>query len=88
VPAVRLVAEADVFGEGDLGVVLDGDVVVVPEEREVAEALGAGERGGLGADALLQVAVGGEAPDVVVERRGAALGVGVEQAALTPGVPA
>jgi len=68
VPAVGLIPGADVLGEGDLGVVLDGDVVVVPQQREVAELLGAGERGGLGADALFEVAVGGEAPDVVVER--------------------
>ncbi len=45
----------------------------------------AGERGRLAADALLQVAVAGEAPDVVVERARAGGGVRVEQAALAAG---
>ena len=68
VPAVGLVALADVLGEGDVGVVLDRDLVVVVDEDEVAQLLGAGERGRLAADALLQVAVGGERPDGVVEQ--------------------
>jgi hypothetical protein len=38
VPAVRLVALAHVLGEGDVGVAVDGDVVVVVERRELAEA--------------------------------------------------
>ena len=85
VPAVRLVARGDVLGEGDRGVVLDRDAVVVPDQDEVAQALGAGERRGLGADALLQVAVGADRPDRVVERRLAGGGVGVEQPALAAG---
>lgn len=43
------------------------------------------DRAGLVADALLDVAVADEAPDAVVERRGALRGVGVEQAALAAG---
>ena len=39
VPAVGLVARRDVLGEGDVGVVLDGDLVVVVDQREVAELL-------------------------------------------------
>ena len=85
VPAVGLVALADVLGEGDVRVVLDGDPVVVVDEDEVAQLLGAGQRGGLAADALLQVAVGGERPDGVVEQALALGGVGVEQAALAAG---
>ena len=61
VPAVGLVAGGDVLGLGDLGVVLDRDLVVVVEHDEVAELLVAGQRGGLVADALLDVAVRGEA---------------------------
>ena len=53
VPAVGLVARADVLGERDVGVALDRDLVGVVDHREVAELLGAGDRGGLGADALL-----------------------------------
>ena len=82
VPAVRLVALGDVFGEGDVGVVLDGDLVGVVDHDEVAELLVAGERGGLAGHALLQVAVAGDDVDEVVERARAGCGVGVEQAAL------
>ena len=85
VPAVRLVPLQHVLGEGGRRVALDGDVVVVVEKDEVAELLVAGERGRLGGDALLQVAVGDDRPDGVVEG-GLALGrLGVEQAALVAG---
>ena len=47
VPAVRRVAGRDVLGEGDVGVVLDRDLVVVVDQRQVAELLVAGERGRL-----------------------------------------
>ena len=82
VPAVGLVALGDVLAERDVGVVLDRDLVGVVDDGEVAELLVAGERGGLGRNALHQVAVGGEHPHVVVEDALAGLGVGVEQAAL------
>ena len=82
VPAVGLVALGDVLAERDVGVVLDRDLVGVVDDGEVAELLVAGERGRLGGNALHQVAVGGEHPDVVVEDALAGLGVGVEQAAL------
>src|SRR5699024_7927731 len=58
VPAVGLVARGGVLGERDRGVALDGDLVVVPQDDEVAQLLGAGDRAGLAADALLEVAVG------------------------------
>ena len=48
VPAVRLVALEHVLAERDGGVVLDGDVVVVVEQDQVAELLVAGQRGRLG----------------------------------------
>ena len=44
VPAVGLVAGADVLAEGELGVALDRDVVVVVEDDQAAEAEVAGER--------------------------------------------
>ena len=69
VPAVGLVARADVLGERERGVALDRDVVVVVEADQPAEAEVAGERGRLGRDALLQVAVGGDEVGVVVDRR-------------------
>ena len=85
VPAVGLVAGGDVLGERDLGVVLDRDRVVVVDEDEVAEPLGAGDRRRLAAHALLEVAVAGQRVDEVVEGRLALGGVGVEQAVLAAG---
>ena len=85
VPAVGLVARGGVLGQRDVRVVLDRDVVVVVEQGEVAQPLGAGQRRRLAADALLDVAVGGDAPDVVVEQALALGGVRVEQAALATG---
>ena len=58
VPAVRLVALADVLGEGERGVALDRDVVVVVEDDQAAEAEVAAERARLRRDPLLEVAVG------------------------------
>ena len=84
-PAVGLIAGRGVLGEGDVGVVLDGDLVVVPEHDEVAQLLGARQRAGLAGHALLHVAVGGDHIDVVIERAGAGGGVGVEQAAFEAG---
>ena len=84
VPAVRRVAGNGVFGEGDVGVVLDRDVVVVPEQRQIAEPLGAGDARRFAAHAFFEVAVGGEAVDVVVERALAGCGVRIEEAAFAP----
>ncbi len=86
VPVVGVAARGDVLGERDVGAVLDRDLVrVVPDHDEVAELLVARERGGLDGHALLQVAVGRDHVDVVVERARARRGVGVEQAALVAG---
>ena len=57
VPAHGLVAGADVLGEGDLGVAVDGDAVVVVEGNELAQAPVAGDGGGLVGDALHVAAV-------------------------------
>ncbi len=85
VPAVGLVPLEHVLGERGGGVALDRDVVVVVEEDEVAEPLVAGQRRRLGGDALLEIAVGDDRPDGVVEG-GLALGrLGVEQTALVAG---
>lgn len=84
-PAVGGVAGGDVLGEGDGGVVLDGDLVVVVDHHQIAQLLGARQRGRLGSDALLQVAVGGDDVDVVIERAGTGGGVRIEQAALAAG---
>jgi hypothetical protein len=82
VPAVRLVPGRNVLAQRDPGVVLDRYLVVVVQQDQVAQPVVAGQGADLVADALLDVAVRGEAVDVVVEQRGARLGVRVEQAAL------
>lgn len=85
VPAVRLVALKGVLGDGRLRVALDGDVVVVPQQHQVAELLVAGQGGRLVGDALLEAAVARDRVDHVVERGGALGGLRVEQAALVAG---
>ncbi len=85
VPAVGLVAGRGVLAEGDGRVVLDGDAVVVPDDEQVRELLGAGQRRRLTGDALLHVPVGGEDDDLVVERRGAGSRIGVEESAFATG---
>jgi hypothetical protein len=85
VPAVGLVAGGDVLAERDVGVTLDGDVVVVVDQGEVAELLVTGDRGRLAADPFLEVAVAADGVDVVVERALPLGRVGVEQAALAAG---
>ena len=81
VPAIGFVARQDVLGEGDVRVVFDGDVVLVVDHHEVAQFLVAGQGRGLRGHAFLQVAVGRDHPDGVVERAGAGRGIGVEHSA-------
>ena len=69
VPAVGAEARGHVLGEGEVGGALDGDLVVVVEDDELAEAEVAGEGGGLGGDALHEVTVGGDDVGVVVDDR-------------------
>jgi len=82
VPAIGLVPLAHVLGERDVGVVLDGDVVLVVDQRQVAQLLVPGKGTGLVGDALHDVAVGGDHVDVVVEGAGTGCGIRVEQTAL------
>ena len=74
---------ATVLGEGDVGVFLNGDVVAVPDDNQVAELLVTCERARLGGHALLHVTLGGDDVDVVVEGGGARGSLGVEHAAHT-----
>ncbi len=82
VPAVGAVPGGHIFGQRDVGVVFDRNLVVVVEHDQVVELLGARQRRRLAGHSLLHVAVGGDHIDVVVERALAGRGVGVEQAAL------
>ena len=81
-PAIGAVAGGDVLAERNVGVVLDRDLIVVVEHDQVAELLRAGQRTGLAGHAFLDVAIGGDDVDVVVEGAGARGGIGVEQPAL------
>eukprot|EP00972_Heterocapsa_arctica_P054463 8025327-Heterocapsa_arctica.AAC.1 len=60
-PAVRLIAHAHILGEGELGVAVDGDAVVIVEDDELAQLQVAGIRAGLVRDALLAAAVAHDA---------------------------
>ena len=66
-PAVPLVALADVLGERELGVALDRDVVLVVERDQPAETEVPGKRGRLAGDSLLEVSVGGDHERPVVD---------------------
>ena len=57
VPAVRVEARDDVFREGDVGVTIDGDVVVVIEDNQLAEAPVTGEGRAFAGQALHVAAV-------------------------------
>ncbi len=71
--------------EGDGRVALDRDVVVVVDEAQAVQPLESREGGGLGGDALFEVAVAGDDPDAVVEGALAVGRVGVEKTALVAG---
>ena len=81
VPAVGTVASLNIFGEGNVGVVLNRDLVVVPNDHKLAQLLVAGKRRRLGSHAFLQVAIGSDHVDAVIERRLTRRSVLIEQAA-------
>ena len=68
VPAVAQETRGDVLAEGQRGVPLDRDVVVVVDPAEVGELPVGGERGGLGGDALHHAAVAAQGVDVEVDQ--------------------
>ena len=86
VPAVGLVAGQDILVESDRRVVFDGDVVVVPDDGNVAELLGACEGGSLSGDALFEAAIASDDVDVVVEDGLTERGLGIQQAVDAAGV--
>ena len=69
VPAIAAETVEHVFGKGEVGRALDGDLVAVIDPGEVAEAEMAGNRGRLAGHPLHHVAVAGERVDMVVEDR-------------------
>ena len=71
IPAIGTESIRGVVGEADRSRTIDGDLVVVVDEHDAAQAEVAGQRCGLVADALLDIAVGADAVDVVVADVGA-----------------
>ena len=67
VPAVGLEPPRHVLAEGERRVAVDRDVIVVVDQRQLAEPEVAGDRGGLARDALHEVAVADEGPGAVVD---------------------
>ncbi len=67
-PAVAEVAGGDLFAEGEVGITLDGDLVVEVEVDQVAEAQMPGQRGRLCSDPFHQVAIGTEPVNIVVKQ--------------------
>lgn len=69
VPPVRLISHRNVLSKGELRGTVDGDVVVIVEDDELAEAEVASEGGGLGGYALLEAAVAADYVGEVVDNR-------------------
>ena len=82
VPAIGLVALDHVLVEGNIRIVLNRDAVVIPKDDEVAQLLGACEGRCFSGDAFLQVTVGGDDVDEVIERRLAGGSGAIEKPAL------
>ena len=70
VPSESLVPLGDVLSKGDLGVSINGDLVVVVEGDELAKAPVAGEGAGLVRDTLHHASVSEDAVGVVVDNLG------------------
>ena len=68
VPIVGFKALTNVFGEAQAGGSGEGDVIVIVEKDELAEAQMAGERGGFLADAFHEVAVSADAIGIVIDK--------------------
>ena len=68
VPAVGLEARRGVVAEPVVHFPIDGDAVVVPERGQLAQAPGAGQRGGLVRHALHHAAVAHEHPAAMVDQ--------------------
>mmetsp|Transcript_21639 Transcript_21639/g.60016 ORF Transcript_21639/g.60016 Transcript_21639/m.60016 type:complete len:323 (+) Transcript_21639:1807-2775(+) len=77
VPAQALIALQHILSEGDLGVAVDGDLVVIIQHDELAQTPVAGQGGGLVGQALHHAAITSNAVGVVVHDLG---GVGLVEA--------
>mmetsp|Transcript_5031 Transcript_5031/g.14687 ORF Transcript_5031/g.14687 Transcript_5031/m.14687 type:complete len:429 (-) Transcript_5031:364-1650(-) len=85
VPPVRLVALLHVLREGQGGVAVDGDVVVIVKDDQLAETQVPRQRGGFAGDALLQAPVSADDVGVIVKDRVIGVVVGGSQVAFGHG---
>src|SRR6478752_4049478 len=67
VPAVSEKARGHVFGECDVRVPFDADVIVVPDPAEIIQTEMTGERGSFGSNAFHHATVTADGVDVVLE---------------------
>src|SRR6478672_3112123 len=67
VPAVSEKTRGHVFGECDVRVPFDADVIVVPNPAEIIQTEMTGERGSFGSNAFHHAAVTTDGVDVVIE---------------------
>ena len=68
-PAIGLEPAPDVLGEGEGRLAIDGDVIVVVDQRDLAQPQVAGDRRGLAGDSLHHVAIAHESPDPMIDHR-------------------
>jgi len=66
-PAVGFEALAGVIGEPSANVAVDGDLIVIVEDDELAEAQGAGQRTGFVGDPLHQTAIADRHVGVMID---------------------
>src|SRR6476660_10040605 len=67
VPAVSEKARGHVFGECNIRVPFDADVIVVPDPAEIIQTEMTGERGSFGSNAFHHATVTADGVDVVIE---------------------
>src|SRR5712672_1144396 len=68
VPSIRQESPGDVFGERDIGLAFDGDVIVVVDPAEVIELQVPGDRGCLARDSFHHAAIAAECVNAVSEQ--------------------
>ena len=68
VPAIRAEAGRSVVTQGQIGLAIDRDVIVVVDHHELAEAEVPSERRRLVTDALREASISGDGEDIVIEQ--------------------
>ncbi len=66
-PAVSFIALADIFGESDVGIALDGNVIIIVKHDQLAQFQGAGQGSCFAGDPFHQAAVANKCVGVMVD---------------------